>query len=315
LVAVSVDLDAVECYFRIHGLAGEPDGQTRFAILRRCLPRLLDLFARHSVPATFFVVGRDLDEDPEGRRLLRDLASAGHELANHSYGHPYDLVRLGRARIEEEIHRAHAAVGDIAGQAPVGFRAPGYEISREVLDHLEDLKYRYDSSVFPSIPYYVAKAAVMGAMRILGRRSGSILGSAAVLRAPRGVYRPSATCPYRKGDRAILEVPMAVTPWLRLPVIGTTIVTAPNWVRRRLVAAALRQPLCNLELHGIDAADAGADGLPPALVARQPDLRVSLQRKLHALDETLAQARAAGGTFCTLRDAITRMGKGPVSIT
>ena len=31
--------------------------------------------------------------------------------------------------------------------------------------------YRYDSSTFPAVPYYLAKAAVMGGMRLLGRRS------------------------------------------------------------------------------------------------------------------------------------------------
>jgi len=38
-------------------------------------------------------------------------------------------------------------------------------------------------------------------------------------------------------------------------------------------------------------------------VRRQPDLRVSLERKLAALDRTLAQARAAGARFLTLAQA------------
>ena len=31
---------------------------------------------------------------------------------------------------------------------------------------------------------------------------------------------------------------MAVTRWLRLPVIGTSLITAPQWMRQRMVAAA-----------------------------------------------------------------------------
>jgi peptidoglycan/xylan/chitin deacetylase (PgdA/CDA1 family) len=304
LVCVSVDLDAVECYFRIHALPGPPPEAARFAILRRCLPRLAELFARHGVTPTWFVVGRDLEDDAEGRRLLSELAAAGHELANHSYSHPYDLVRLGRARIGEEIDRAHGALADACGHAPVGFRAPGYEVSREVIDHLCSRGYRYDSSAFPSVPYYTAKAAVMGAMRVLGRQSGSILGSPRILLAPLGPYQPSAESPYQRGAQPLVEVPMSVTPWLRLPVIGTSIITAPGWLRRRLVRAALRTPLFNLELHGIDACDAEADGIPPALIARQHDLRVPLQRKLDALDATLREAREAGARFTTLRQAV-----------
>src|SRR6476646_9378593 len=131
VASVSVDLDPVECYYRIHALEGAPlpDAEARYAVLRRCLPRFRDLFARHGVHATFFVVGRDLEEDPEGRALLADLARDGHELASHTHTHPYDLVRLGATTIASEIDRAHAAIAECAGVAPVGFRAPGYEVS------------------------------------------------------------------------------------------------------------------------------------------------------------------------------------------
>jgi peptidoglycan/xylan/chitin deacetylase (PgdA/CDA1 family) len=240
------------------------------------------------------------------------LANAGHELANHSYSHPYDLVRLGRTRIAEEIDRGHGAVADACGHAPVGFRAPGYEVSREVIDHLCARGYRYDSSALPSVPYYTAKAAIMGVMRVVGRRSGSILGSPSVLGAPVGPYQPSEASPYRRGTQPLIEAPMTVTPWLRLPVIGTSIVTAPPWLRRRLVAAALRTPFFNFELHGIDLCDADADGIPPALIAKQPDLRIPLARKLEALDATLREARAAGATFCTLEEALRRYGANPI---
>jgi hypothetical protein len=90
-------------------------------------------------------------------------------------------------------------------------------------------------------------------------------------------------------------------------VFGTSLVTAPTWLRRRLVASALRAPLANLELHGIDLCDADADRIPPALVARQPDLRRPLAAKLAALDDVLAQARAAGASFCPLGEAVEKI--------
>jgi peptidoglycan-N-acetylglucosamine deacetylase len=293
IVSVSVDLDAVACYHRIHALPDPPADGARCAILRRCLPRFAELFARHDVRATFFVVGADLEEDAEGRAGLAALARAGHELGNHTHSHPYDFVRLGPARIAEEIDRGHAAIAACAGAAPIGFRAPGYEISPVVFETLAARDYRYDSSILPSPPYYAAKALVMGAMRVFGRPSHSILGDA---RAPF-----SSRLPYRVGG--VVELPITVTPVARLHVIGTTLVLAPGWLRRRLVAGALGAPFFNLELHGIDLADAEADGLPPALVARQPDLRRPLAHKLAALDATLAEARAAGARFVTLAEA------------
>ena len=306
LVSVSVDLDAIECYHRIHALGEGPSEAARFAILRRALPRLGELFARHGISATLFTVGRDLEDDAEGKRILADLAKSGHEIASHSYSHPYDLVRLRREDMAAEIDRAHAAIAETCGRAPVGFRAPGYEISAGLIDLLCERGYRYDSSAFPAIPYYLAKAAVMAGLRVLGRKSGSILGSPKVLAAPCSPYRPAVGRPYRRGNLPIVEMPVTVTPLLRLHVIGTTLVISPEWLRRSLVASALTTRHFNLELHGIDLADADADGLSPALKARQPDLRVSLARKIGALDATLTEARAAGATFVTLAQAAER---------
>jgi peptidoglycan/xylan/chitin deacetylase (PgdA/CDA1 family) len=308
MVSVSVDLDAIDCYFRIHALPGAPPDAARFAVLRRCLPRFLDLFARHDVRVTFFVVGQDLALDPEGRARLAEAGQSGHELANHSYTHPYHLIRLDRAGIAEEIDRAHQAVAACSGSAPVGFRAPGYAISSTLVELLCERGYTYDSSTFPAVPYYLAKAAVMGALRLRGQPSASVLDTPAVLLAPRAPYHPRSGAAYRRGQMPILELPMAVTPGLRVPVYGSLLVSSPEWLRQRLVASALRASFFNLELHGIDLCDADRDGIPAALVARQPDLRVSLARKLGALDATLRQARASRARFFTLREATTQLG-------
>ncbi|MGD0839225.1 MAG: polysaccharide deacetylase family protein [Polyangia bacterium] len=302
LVSVSVDLDSVLCYHRIHGL-GEDAGEARFAVLRRALPRLAEVFAEQGISATFFVVGRDLEEDGQGRAVVTELARTGHEIASHTYSHPYDLVRLGTEAMAAEIDRAHAAIAEACVCPPVGFRAPGYEISGELIDLLVERGYRYDSSTFPALPYYLAKAAVMAALRLAGRRSASILGSPKVILAPRSPYHPAAGAPYRRGQLPLVELPVTVTPTARVHVIGTTLVLAPPWLRRHLVKSALATAHFNLELHGIDLADAAADGLSPRLVARQPDLRVPLARKRAALEATFAQARAEGARFVTLAEA------------
>jgi peptidoglycan/xylan/chitin deacetylase (PgdA/CDA1 family) len=302
-VAVSVDLDGIACYHRIHGLA-EPPPAARHAVLRRCLPRFAELFARHDIKATFFVVGSDLGDDPEGRAMLADLARAGHELGNHTHTHPYDFTRLPRDQMSDEIDRAHDAIAEVARRPPVGFRAPGYAINRQVLELLRERGYAYDSSVFPAPPYYVAKALVMGAMRAFGRRSASVLDDPRALFAPRQPYHVAPEQPYRpaQSGNGLVEIPIAVTPAARLHVIGTSLILAPEWLRRRMVAASLSRPLFNLELHGIDLADAAADQVPSELVARQPDLRRTLGQKLTALEQTVEAARKAGAAFTTLAD-------------
>ncbi len=104
--SVSVDLDPLGCYYGIHGL-GAPPRELVHVVLRRALPRFAELFARHRIHATFFVVGSDAAADVAGGKQLAQLARDGHELGNHSHTHPYELARLTRDEIDHEVAQAH----------------------------------------------------------------------------------------------------------------------------------------------------------------------------------------------------------------
>lgn len=305
LACVSVDLDPLACYYRIHALGPHPAGLAD-VILRRAVPRYLDVFARHGVRATFFVVGSDVDGGSLGaqaaRALVREMVAAGHEVANHSFSHPYDLARLPAATVEEEIRRADGVIAAAAGAAVVGFRAPGYDLSATMLDVVAGLGYVYDSSIFPAPGYYLAKAAIMAGLRLLGRKSGAVMTDPRALIAPTDPYRPSSIAPWRRGQSTVVELPIAVTPGLRLPAIGTNLLLFPTSVRAAWLASMRSRPLFNLELHGIDLCDAADDGMPAELVARQVDLRASLALKRRAFESTLERL-APEYQFVPLREA------------
>jgi len=55
--------------------------------------------------------------------------------------------------------------------------------------------------------------------------------------------------------------------------------------------AVERRKFFNFELHGIDLVDADEDGIPAALVARQPDLRAPLMAKRRAFEAILDRLR------------------------
>lgn len=300
LCSVSIDLDPLRCYYEIHGL-GEAPAELADVVNGRCLPRFLELFERRGIKATLFVVGADLETDGEGPGNLAAAARAGHELANHSYSHPYDMARLPRGEVDREIGLAHALIGDVAGRPVRGFRAPGYDLSADMLDELARLGYAYDSSIFPAPGYYAAKAAVMGALAVLGRPSGAVMTDPRALLAPTEPYRPSIDKPWRRGQSSVIELPIAVTPRLRLPAIGTSLLLAPSWARARLLESMRSRSFFNLELHGIDLIDADADAVPAELVAREPALRRSGQDKRRALEATLDRL-AADYTFVPLID-------------
>ena len=109
LCALSVDLDPLTAYYQIHGL-GDPPRHLRATIMGRVLPRFFELFSEAGVPSTLFIVGRELERDGAPRELLARMVTAGHELANHTFSHPYDLCRLPEQVIDQEIRRAHEAI-------------------------------------------------------------------------------------------------------------------------------------------------------------------------------------------------------------
>ncbi|MBI4700802.1 MAG: polysaccharide deacetylase family protein [Deltaproteobacteria bacterium] len=300
LCAVSVDLDEIHLYRALHGLPPRGRGEL---VYRTALPRLGELASSAGVPLTLFAVGEDVEAGGEARRRLGELCRAGHVVENHSFSHRYDLARLDRAAIDAEIAPAQRAVEAVTGRAPQGFRAPGYGASDALLDALEGLGLRYDSSVFPCPAYYLAKALAVAAVRARGGHSVAVPGKARGLLAPACPYRPARPW-YRAGGAGLIELPIQVAGRLRLPVIGTSLVVAGPTGARWLVRQCRPGWLVNLELHGLDFLDR-SDGLEE-LAPYQPDVRIPLARKLASLRAALAELGTAGYRFVTLPEAAAR---------
>ena len=275
--AVNVDIDSLELYYRIHGL---DDAEAQDAVWMRGVPRFAKLFEDVGVRATFFVVAQDLETKPGASDQVRALVEAGHEIASHSHTHPYNLTRLDRDSIERELDEAREGIEAVTGQPVTGFRAPGYTITPQVLELLRDRGYSYDSSLFPCPPYYLAKAGVMGMMRLVGRRSRSILDRPSVMWARRTPHR-------RHG---LLEFPVTVLPGLRFPLIGTSLLMMGEMGYSLIRPWVRSTTFVNLEFHGIDLCDLEEDGIDPVL-RKQPDLRVPLEVKERLFRRVLEDLR------------------------
>ncbi|MCA9624858.1 MAG: polysaccharide deacetylase family protein [Myxococcales bacterium] len=297
LCAVSVDLDGIDCYRALHDL--EPRSAGARAIYDRAIGRAAAFAAGEGIPLTFFAIGRDLLEGAQVDRL-RAAVGERHEVENHSLSHRYDLSRAPRAAIAEELEEASRLIAEATGRRPQGFRAPGYTLSDALLDAVQDAGLRFDASVFPSAPYLAAKTAALAALALRGRRSVALPANPRVLLAPRGPYHPGRAF-HRRGDRALLELPVTVSPGLGLPFIGTALSLAGPRGAAWLAARCASRRFVSLELHGLDflsEADELAD-----LAPHQPDLRVPLARKKAALTAALAVLRQRGHRFVTLAGA------------
>ncbi len=305
LASISVDLDSLPHYCRIHGLDEDMlDDRARRLVYERAIPRYLELFERLGIRGTFFAIGEDLSE-PSAVASLREAHQAGVEIGNHSYSHDYALSRRALSEIRDEVSRGDEAIENAIGQRPSGFRAPGYTLSAGLYRVLEERGYAYDSSTFPAAPYYLAKAGVMGALRLAGRPSRAILDSPRVLTAPRRAYRPDPNDPYRRGNGEVFELPIAVEPISRLPFIGTFAVALPGTAVRAAYLPLRGEPFLNFELHGVDVLDQ-TDGIPEALAQRQRDLRIPAARKMARLTRIFGWLRRDFEVL-TLADAARRL--------
>ncbi len=273
--AVNVDVDSLYLYYRIHGL---DDAQATNVVWENGVTRFAELFDEVGIRGTFFVVASDLERWPRARTIAEELVTAGHELGNHTWSHPYDLIAKSDPEIEDEIDQAHRLLSAVRGAPVTGFRAPGYHMSDAVYRTLVRAGYLYSSSLFPSPPYYLAKLGVMGLMRLVGKKSQAIVGDPKIMFAPR--------LPHQR--RNLLELPITVLPGIRFPVIGTSMILLGTRGMRLLRPALRRISFVNLEFHGIDLCDRDTDGIQ---LKSQPDLKVSVREKRATLKATLEDLR------------------------
>lgn len=277
--AITIDVDSLRLYHDIHGLP--PPDLDRDPIYTHALPRFWELV--DGLPVTLFLIGADA---PHHAEAFAPAATSGSEIASHSYDHDYRLIRRSPAQIAHDLERAEAALAPLAGgRRPVGFRAPGYNVTPALLEVLLARGYRYDSSLLPAPYYYAARAGALGWYRIRGRRSRSLAGDPRAFCGPTGPYRTSPARYWRRvRDGALTEIPMAVEPATRLPIIGTSWVLWPRRFRNALLDRTLRAgaPFV-FEMHAIDLLDASDPGVAPALRDHQPDLRRSARAKQDAL--------------------------------
>jgi peptidoglycan-N-acetylglucosamine deacetylase len=83
-------------------------------------PAVLEVLERAATPATFFLVGEQVQRDPA---LAREIVSAGHEIGLHCHRHR-NLLRLSPMQVHEDIERARATIEDATGRQIRTYRPP-----------------------------------------------------------------------------------------------------------------------------------------------------------------------------------------------
>jgi len=94
-------------------------------------PRTQELghyLAHEGIPATFFMCGMHIEENPD---LPAELMALGHQIGNHTWSHP-SLPGLDREAIQREVLSTRQLLAQCGVIGPIPFRPPFGEWDRRV---------------------------------------------------------------------------------------------------------------------------------------------------------------------------------------
>lgn len=188
-------------------------------VLREGMPLLIDIYEKFNIQSTFFFVADYAKQYPN---IVKMILSYGHEVASHGYTHEVDQAFdvLPLKKQIAHLNDSKKILEDISGREVISFRAPALRINRYTATALTETGYKIDSSV-PSQRFDMFLS----------------FGSKKKLKwitAPRLPYRTDKYDLTRKGDGAIVEIPLSSTIF---PYVGTTMRLFPNITKlqRRLL--------------------------------------------------------------------------------
>lgn len=172
-------------------------------VLKQGMPRLLELYAKHNVKATFFFTGHIAKLYPE---VVKMVQPNGHEIGSHGLTHrvelAFDVLPL-RKQIDH-LRQSKTILEDISGEEVISFRAPATRVNYNISLALEEAGYKIDSSV--------------SSQRLDMFFSFGSFKKLNWLISPRKPYFTAKDNVFKKGNSSILEIPISA---FGFPYIGT----------------------------------------------------------------------------------------------
>ncbi len=154
LVAYGVDIDAVAGWLGSYGGEDSPDDISRGLFAGEVgIPRLLKLFKKYHLPATWFAPGHSIETFPEQMKMI---VGAGHEVGAHGYSHENPIAMTAKQE-EDVLLKSVELIKDLTGKAPTGYVVPWWEFSNTTNELLLKHGFKYDHSLMHNdfTPYYV----------------------------------------------------------------------------------------------------------------------------------------------------------------
>jgi peptidoglycan/xylan/chitin deacetylase (PgdA/CDA1 family) len=154
LCAFGVDVDAVAGWLGTYGGEDSPDDISRGLFAGEVgVPRILRMFERFGIKATFFTPGHSIETFPE---QIKAVVAAGHEIGAHGYSHE-NPIAMTPEQEEAVLDHCIGLITKLTGKPPTGYVAPWWEFSNITNELLLKKGIKYDHSLMHHDfqPYYV----------------------------------------------------------------------------------------------------------------------------------------------------------------
>lgn len=188
-------------------------------VMNQGMPRLLDLYDKYGVKATFFYTGHIAQLYPDVVRMAHER---GHEVGSHGLTHEVSKAFDVLSPEEQLSHlkQSKQILEDIIGEEVVSFRAPAARVDKKFPLIMKEAGFKVDSSV--------------SSQRLDMMFSFGALKKLHWLTAPRKAYFTQTDNIFRRGDSEVLEAPISA---MGFPYIGTFMRIAPgvNRLTRRML--------------------------------------------------------------------------------
>ena len=174
------------------------------------MPKLLDLYAKYGIKATFFYTGYIAKLYPE---VVKMAANLGHEIGSHGKSHlkenGFDIMPYEKQ--VKHLEYSKKLLEDISGKPVISFRSPALRVSPNTATALLETGFRIDSSIasqrFDFFLSFGSKKKIK------------------FLNAPRLPYRTNRNNIFIRGQSNLVEIPPSAT---IIPFAGTTMRIMPK---------------------------------------------------------------------------------------
>lgn len=211
-LSLSLDLDNTWSYLKIHGDKSWETAPSHFA---KFIPTVLPFLKNHQLNVTFFIVGKDA-ANPSEKEYLKEIVQAGHSVGNHSFQHEPWMQKRSVDEIVSELQQAHDAIFQATGLAPQGFRGPGFCLSKNLLEALIQINYKFDASVLATSLGPLARAYYRLNTTKLDKEEEEkrdvLFGSFS------NSFLPNKPFIWDSTKGTLLEVPVTTLPFVRTPI-------------------------------------------------------------------------------------------------